>query len=163
VALHPPAQLGAAAKLAVSAYSLELYFGKTALPLGLSPLYEMPQHVQPSAPTFVLAYASCVALAIVAWVLRRRWPGATAALLGFVVISLPMLGVVQNGPQIAADRYTYHSGPALALLATAILFFALPLATGVRRTAATAVLIVLGGLTWDQTSVWRDSEHLWSR
>jgi len=163
VALHAPAQLGPAAKAAVSAYSLELYVGKTALPWDLSPLYEMPQHVQPFAPTFLLAYASCVLLAIVAWMARRRWPAATAALVGFVVISLPMLGVVQNGPQIAADRYTYHSGPALALLATAILFFALPLASGARQLAAAAVLILFGVLTWDQTSVWRDSEHLWSR
>lgn len=163
VALHPPAQLGSAAKLAASAYSLELYFGKTALPLGLSPLYEMPRHVEPLAPTFVLAYASCVALAIVAWMARRRWPAATTALVAFAVISLPMLGVVQNGPQIAADRYTYHSGPALALLATGILFFAAPLATGIRQAAAAVVLLLLGVLTWDQSSVWRDSEHLWSR
>src|SRR5215467_191970 len=158
VALHAPAQLGAAAKAAVSAFSLELYFRKTALPWDLSPLYEMPQHVQPFAPTFLLAYASCVLLAIVAWMARRRWPAATAALVGFVVISLPMLGVVQNGPQIAADRYTYHSGPALALLATAILFFAIPLATRVRQVAAAAVLILFAVLTWGQTSVWRDSE-----
>jgi len=163
VALHPPAQLGPAAKIAVSAYSLVLYAAKTAAPVSLSPLYEMPQHVDPLSLRFLMAYASCVILAIAAWRLRHRWPGATAALVAFAVITLPMLGVVQNGPQIAADRYTYHSGPALALLATAALFFAVPLATGARQAIAGAVLLVFGLLTWTQVSVWHDSQRLWSR
>ncbi len=45
------------------------------------------------------------------WLIHRRWPGLTAALLAFMAITLPMLGIVQNGPQIAADRYTYHRRP----------------------------------------------------
>jgi Tfp pilus assembly protein PilF len=163
VALHPPDQLSPMAKLAVSAYSLELYVEKTLIPIGLSPLYQMPRHVDLVASMFIAAYVSCIALALAAWMVRRRWPAATAALAAFVVITLPMLGLVQNGPQIAADRYTYHSGAALALLAAGILFHAVPLPAVARRTTAAIVLLVLAVLTWNQTSTWHDSERLWTR
>jgi protein O-mannosyl-transferase len=163
VALHPPAQLGPAAKLAVSAYSVQLYLTKTVLPIGLSPLYEMPTRIDALAPRFLVAYLTCVIVAVATWRLWRRWPGATALLIAFALISLPMLGIVQNGPQIAADRYTYHAGPALAMLAAAALFFAAPLATVARQTIAAVVVVVLSLMTWKQTSVWHDSERLWSR
>lgn len=162
-ALHPPAQLGPAAKVAVSAYSLGFYIGKTALPFGLSPLYEMPARVDPLAARFLVAYFACIALAFAGWRLARRWPAATASLVAFGLVSLPMLGIVQNGPQIAADRYTYHSGPALALLAASLLFFGVPVPSGARRAVAAIVLASLIALTWRQTSVWHDSEQLWTR
>jgi len=163
VALHPPAQLAPAAKVAVSAYSLELYIGKTAIPVGLSPLYEMPTRVDPLAARFLIAYGACIALAVAAWQLARRCPAATASLIAFALITLPMLGIVQNGPQIAADRYTYHSGPALAVFAASVLFFGLRLPNGARRAAAAIVLVSFIALTWRQTSVWHDSEQLWTR
>src|SRR4030095_3057095 len=93
------------------------YVFKTFVPLRLSPLYEMPQQVQPFALTFVASYVLCIVLTALAWMTRRRWPCVAATWFIFVAISLPMLGIVQNGPQIAADRYTYHAAPALAILA----------------------------------------------
>ncbi|HEX3865946.1 MAG TPA: tetratricopeptide repeat protein [Gemmatimonadaceae bacterium] len=162
-ALHPPAQLGIADKLAVSAYSLAFYLWKTLIPSGLSPLYEMPVHVDPAAARFVAGYIGCIAVAAIAWIARRRWPAVTAAIITFVWITLPMLGLVQNGPQIAADRYTYHSAPALAMLASAVLFAAVPIGTIAKRVTGSAVLLVLAALTWTQTSIWHDSSSLWSR
>src|SRR5439155_22900899 len=106
-----------AEKLSVSAYGLVFYLWKSIAPVQLSPIYEMPQHVDPSGATFLLSYVLAITFLIGAWALRRQWPGVTAACLAFVAIMLPMLGVVQNGPQIAADRYTYHAAPALAILA----------------------------------------------
>jgi tetratricopeptide (TPR) repeat protein len=163
VALHPPTQLPLSAKIAVSAYSLAFYLGKTILPTGLAPLYEMPQHVAPAEPRFLIGYTVCVAFAAALWTMRRRWPGGVAALIAFVVISLPMLGIVQNGPQIAADRYTYHSSPALALFAAGALFFALRVPKPVARAGAGALVIVLALATAEQTTTWRDSLHLWTR
>ncbi len=162
VALHPPGQLGLAQKLAVSAFSLVFYIGKTIVPVGLSPLYQMPEHVDPAAPRFLMSYLAVAGLAIVAWLARRRAPAVTAAIAVFVVITLPMLGVVQNGPQIAADRYTYHAAPALAMLG-AIAYLSLPRPRAlVSVTGLTAIFVILGTLTWSQTQVWRTSESLWS-
>src|SRR5215475_9197496 len=121
----------------------------------------MPQHVEPFAPTFLFAYASCVVLAIVAWMSRRRWPAATAALVAFFVITLPMLGVVQNGPQIAADRYTYHAAPALAMIMAAA-YLAIPRPRAlISIVGLAAVLGTLVTMTWMQTEGWHDPESLW--
>jgi tetratricopeptide (TPR) repeat protein len=83
------------------------------------------------------------------------------ALVAFVLSVLPLLGLVQNGPQIAADRYTYHAAPALALLGGAMV------ATAPRTRAvvpaAMAVVTWWGILTFRQSRVWKDSESLWAR
>lgn len=163
IALHPPSQLGPAAKLVVSAYSLVFYLWKTIAPIGLAPLYEMPQHVDPAAMRFVASAAIVAVIAAVAWALSRRRPGVVAAFVAFFVVTLPMLGVVQNGPQIAADRYTYHAAPALALLAGAGLLVLLRWAPPIAGGLAAIIVLALAGLTWEQSTIWRNSETLWSR
>ena len=148
-------------KVAVSAFSLCFYLTKTILPIGLSPFYEMPRAIDPLGPRFLASYAGAIALLVLCsqW---RRWPGLAAAVAIFVVISAPMLGIVQNGPQIAADRYTYHAGPALAIL------FAVGLhrmTGGGRRysTVAASLIGILALLTWRQSRYWQTSESLWAR
>jgi Tfp pilus assembly protein PilF len=162
VALPPRTQLSLAGKIAVSSYSLCLYLWKTIAPLGLSPLYPMPLGIQPTAWTFVACEVAVLLMCVAAFVARRRWPAATAAWLAFVVITLPMLGLVQNGPQIAADRYTYHASPVLALMGAAILIRAHRRWHSAATWVGGAVLVCLAALTWSQTAVWHDSMTLWS-
>lgn len=163
VALHPPAQLNAAQKLAVSAYSLAFYLWKTLIPTGLAPLYEMPQRVDVLAPRYVLSGALVVAITVGAWMVRRRMPGLTAGWFAFLLVMLPMLGIVQNGPQIVADRYTYHAAPILGLLVGAAWARWHDAPAWLRSGVPAGVLLVLGAATWRQTRYWRDSEALWSR
>jgi len=161
VALEPPAQLSLGAKLAVSAYSLTSYLVKTVAPVGLAPLYEMPKSVDPTASRYLVSYAVVAVVSILAWVARRRFPGATTAWLAFFVVVLPMLGIVQNGPQIAADRYTYHAAPALAILVGGAFALWRGASAVVRGLAATAVIALLTVTTWRQTGIWRNSETMW--
>ena len=164
VALHPPTQLSAEAKVAVSAYSLMFYLWKEVAPIGLSPLYEMPQHVDPTEPRFLAGYLFVIALAAVLWLgARKRWWGFIAATSAFVLITLPMLGAVQNGPQIAADRYTYHAAPAVAALFAGGALWALERNRSATLGVTLVVALALGALTWDQSVVWRNSESLWQR
>jgi Tfp pilus assembly protein PilF len=163
VALHPPAQLGVPAKIAVSAYSLAFYLWKTVVPAGLAPLYEMPKRVNAWEARYAISYVVVVAISAAAWLVRRRWPGVTAAWVAFLVVMLPLLGVVQNGPQIVADRYTYHAGPIIGLLAGGA-WGRWRGATGwVRVAVPVGVLAVLAAVSWHQTGYWRDSERLWTR
>lgn len=164
IALHPGEQLKLSGKLAVSAFSLAFYLWKTIAPTALSPLYEMPRVIDPVGTQYLASYATAllVTLAVVAW--RRRWPSLAAAWIAFVALSLPMLGIIQNGPQIAADRYTYHSAPALALLAGVAVIHALSRVRLERvRLVGVAAALVLVALTWRQCGVWRDSASLWAR
>ncbi len=162
LALAPPAQLSKVAKVAVSAYSLAFYLLKTFLPTGLSPLYAMPTHVDIGETRFIASYVFLFLCAVGVWMARRRWPALAAGTVAFLLIILPMLGIVQNGPQIAADRYTYHATPALsALLAAGILL--LPVAAfSVARLASIPIFCVLTALTWRQIAVWHDPDTFWN-
>ncbi len=161
VALTPPEQLQLAGKAAVSAFSLAFYLWKTLAPFHLSPLYALPEEIRALQGEYLVGYAVAIPLMIVLWTQRRRSPGVTAALLVFLAIILPFLGVVQNGPQIAADRYTYHAAPALAILIAAGLAGLRHPSFYARGAIASIVLFGLAVVTWRQTRVWRDSETLW--
>jgi protein O-mannosyl-transferase len=160
-ALTRPAQLSLPSKIAVSMYGIAFYLWKTIAPTDLAPLYPMPEHVDPLAIVYLTSAGIVIALCVVFWMLRRRWPGLATAWLAFLVILLPMLGAVQNGPQLVADRYTYHPSPALALMFGAIVAPAWRLPR-VRIALASSVCATLGMLTFDQTRIWHDSESLWS-
>src|SRR5213078_4713540 len=169
--MAPLDQLSVAARLAVSAYGLSFYLWKMIVPSNLSPLYPRPLTVDPWAMPFVLSYGLVLATTGIALALRRRVPGLSAAWSAYVVVLLPVLGIVQIGSQIAADRYTYLASLGWAILAGAGLGSswrtssrsrtgtptALPLA-GI----ATGVVVALGVLTWSQAQVWHDSERLWT-
>src|SRR5438552_3520920 len=113
------AQLGVPGRLAVAAYGLSFYLEKMVAPLNLSPLYMLPAKVNPWETPFVLSYGVVVGLTAIVLALRRRVPGVPAAWVAYIVVLLPVLGIFQSGPQIAADRYTYLAGLGWATLAGA--------------------------------------------
>src|SRR6267378_539469 len=154
-------QLSVPGRLALSAHSLSFYLWKTVLPLNLSPLYEL--RVNAWAPSFLLGYGVVLAITALALALRRRVPGLAATWLAYVITLLPVLGIFQNGPQVAADRYTYLAGLGWALLAGAGLLSASRRLPVVSTGLALVLLVGLGSLTWSQAQVWHDSEKLWSQ
>src|SRR5207249_6914059 len=91
---------------------------------------------------------------------RRRWPALTAAWFAFLAITFPMLGIIQNGPQIAADRYTYHAAPVIAILGAAGLLLWTRTTRAVPLVVGAAILLVLGTLTRTQTKISHDSGAL---
>src|SRR5437867_5474282 len=165
------AQLSVPGRLAVSAYGLSFYLWKMVVPVNLSPLYELPPTVNPWAPPFFLSYGLVLAITAIILALRRRVPGLPAAWLAYIVVLLPVLGILQSGPQIAADRYTYLAGLGWAVLAGAgLLFCSRTLGrskTGTLTTppiagVAMCLVVGLGVLTWGQVRVWHDSQKLWT-
>jgi len=165
------AQLSVPGRVAVSAYGLSFYLWKMVVPLNLSPLYPLSPIVNPWAMPFVLSYTMVLAITAIALALRRRVPGLPAAWSAYVVVLLPVLGIFQSGPQIAADRYTYLASLGWAILAGACLLFCWRISrtstTGTPTTlpiAGVAICVVagLGVLTWNQVQIWHDSERLWT-
>src|SRR5438128_1619588 len=154
-------ELSVLGRLAVSAYGLRFYLWKTVFPVSLSPLYEL-RGQDPLALPFLLSYGVVPAVTALALILRHRLPGLPAAWLAYVVILLPVLGIFQNGPQIAADRYTYLAGFGWALLASAGMLAAWRRRSFLVTGLAVVLLLGFGTLTWNQVRVWHDSEKLWS-
>ncbi|MCZ6563772.1 MAG: tetratricopeptide repeat protein [Deltaproteobacteria bacterium] len=157
-------------RLSISGYGLGFYLWKTVAPLTLSPLYELPIKINPWSPTFIWNYILVLIFIVATFALRHRLPGLLAAWLAYVVILLPVIGIVQNGDHIAADRYTYLACLGWAIMAGAGIFYCWRL--WVRRRiglrtfvfingVAVMVVVGLGGLTWKQTQIWHNSERLW--
>src|SRR5205823_5117837 len=156
------AQLSVPGRLAVAAYGLGFYPRKLVVPVNLSPLYELPRTVDPMAPPFILSYALVLAIMAIVLALRRRVPGLPAAWVAYVLVLLPVLGILQSGPQIAADRYTYLAGLGGAILAGAGLLLCWRTKRFIIPGCAVCVVVGLGVLTWDQVQVWHDSGKLWT-
>ncbi|MFQ5883071.1 MAG: tetratricopeptide repeat protein [Candidatus Methylomirabilales bacterium] len=161
---------GVLARLAQAVFGLTFYLWKTLFPLRLSPLYELPVHLNPMDARFLLSAGLVLAISLVLFVARRRWPVGLAIWVCYVAILIPVSGIVQIGPQIAADRYSYLPCLGWAMFAGAGLLYCwqgwISGHTGQRTfvlsTGLAAVVVVgLGVLTWKQVQVWHDSERLW--
>jgi len=160
---------GVFARVMQAMYGLVFYPWKTVLPSHLSPLYLLETPLHPLAPRYVACAIGVVAITVALVGLRRRWPGALAAWVCYVVLVSPVLGLVQAGPQLAADRYTYVSCMPFAVLVGAGIYL-LELGcqhSPMRRCAAlaviAAVLAVLAVAAHRQTRVWHDSLALWNQ
>ncbi len=161
---------GPESRLAMVAFSLGFYASRTLLPIGLSPLYELPGRIDLLAPVFALSMLGVLAMTAAALVLRRCAPWLLAAWLAYLVMVLPVSGPVHSGHQLAHDRYSYLACLPWALLAGAAIGWVVAAARrGVvrplaRTAAITAVVALLGAwtlLTLLQIRVWSDSETLW--
>ena len=159
-------RMGVAERLAISAYSLVFYLWKTVLPIGLSPMYELPYPLEAWSWRFVAAGLSVVAITAVTLAMARRWPALLAAWAAYVVMALPVAGLLQNGFQIAADRYTYLPCLPWAIVigwGVASLGRGAGAAARAMPAAAAMGLLLLAAMSWQQSRVWHDSEALWRR
>ncbi len=161
---------GVGERVIVSLYGLAFYPWKTLVPLGLSPLYPLERPVDALAPPFLGALLVVVAITAVAAIGWRRRPWLAVTWGGYVVTALPVLGLFQNGPQLAADRYTYLATLGWALLAGAALARGIGgstarpagrLRAGACAAAAALVVIALAALASRQSLVWQESVTLW--
>ncbi len=144
-----------------AAYGLVFYVRKTVLPLGLSPLYELPDPLDPREPRFVASALLLVAAAFVLIRRRRRSPAPLVAATCFAIAVSPVLGFLQSGPQLVADRYSYLSCLPFAALAAAGLLLLGRRAPLASVAAGSLSLLVLGFLAARQTRIWKDSVSLW--
>ena len=155
------AEHGVGARLVQASYGLIFYLWKTLLPWRLSPLYLLGPDFDPTDLRYLACGGAVLAITVVLILLRRRWPWALAAWACYGVILSPVLGLLQTGPQLVADRYSY-----LACLPWALLAGAAVCGTALRRRPVGAGLIIVGltalsVLTFRQAQVWKDTPTLW--
>ena len=157
------------ARAAMALYSLVFYLWKTLVPLLLSPMYELPARVELTSPRFLAPALFAAGLTIGLVLARRSWPAALAAWLAYGLTLAPVSGIVHNGPQLVADRYSYLSCLGVALLVGAAVTAAVSSAAISRPVRGGVVLagfawiVGLTALTFQQLPVWRDAEEVWRR
>jgi tetratricopeptide (TPR) repeat protein len=168
--LYGMEQYGWLVRILESFYGLAFYLWKTIIPLSLSPLYQRSNHPYSFHWIFWLSAGVVVAITIPLIALRRRRPAGFTTWIYYGVMLAPVLGIVQFGPQVVADRYSYLACLGWALLAGAA---STPLwnlksqgnvgtvKLNLARAGAAALLLALVVLSWRQTQFWHDSERLW--
>jgi tetratricopeptide (TPR) repeat protein len=106
------AKLPIAERVANAFVSYARYLGKAIYPSGLTALYPHPGH-WPMGTVAGAVLLIVILSAIVVW-LGPRFPFVFMGWFWFVGILVPVIGIVQVGPQAMADRFTYI--PSLGLL-----------------------------------------------
>ncbi|HKR63538.1 MAG TPA: hypothetical protein VJZ00_07380 [Thermoanaerobaculia bacterium] len=129
------------------------YLGKLFLPVKLA----LPYPWTPIATTTAIAAALLlVAITIVCVRLAKRAPWLVTGWLWFVIVLIPVIGIVQIGAQPLADRYTYFAYIGLFLaIACSIPQRALP-------AIATALVLACTALAYRQVGYWKNSETLFA-
>jgi hypothetical protein len=157
--------------LAWGVYSAAFYIRKTLLPVGLSPLYPMPEREAPMLGAVLLSLAVVAGITAALVGLRRRWPGALTAWVVYGLLLAPLSGILPFGRlRGVGDRYTYVACIGWAVVAggAAVLGWRAfshgrvnRVWAGVVGAAGLAMLLGWGVLTWHQAQIWRDSLTLW--
>ncbi|RME37802.1 MAG: tetratricopeptide repeat protein [Planctomycetota bacterium] len=101
------AQHGVLARLGQTVYGLVFYLHKTLVPSQLGPLYEIPPNDVLLGTSLGVRAGVLAGILVLVWALRRRIPAVVTAFGIYLVLLLPVIGIVQSGPQLVADRYSY--------------------------------------------------------
>jgi tetratricopeptide (TPR) repeat protein len=136
------------------------YLQQTFWPIGLSPIYPYPASV-PQLP--IIWYVQILlALALIGFGMFQSWKDKRVGfvLLGYSGVIFPVLQILPVGDAVAADRYFY--------LASVPVFIGLGMLWDFTRnrwgksilTPSLLLVLVMAGLTWFQSGLWKDEVRL---
>jgi tetratricopeptide (TPR) repeat protein len=140
------------------------YIWQMVWPANLAPLYPHPENSLP-VWEIVLALVLLIAVTLIAILRRRTNPYLLTGWFWYLIMLLPVIGIVQVGAQGWADRYTYLPHIGLYLLITWGIADLAARWRYRRQILGAVVAIVLIALAWCssiQASYWRNSESLWT-
>jgi tetratricopeptide (TPR) repeat protein len=143
--------------------SYVIYLGQMIWPARLAVLYPYPEGHLKVAPV-ILALLLLLVISVAFFLWRKRYPFLLVGWLWYLGMLVPMIGIIQVGSQVRADRYTYLPQIGLYILCA---WGAMELVHRWHRgriiLAAAGLLIITALITrcYFQTSYWRDTETLW--
>jgi tetratricopeptide (TPR) repeat protein len=155
-------------RVATAALGYVAYLGQTIWPTGISFLYLHPRAALAAAIPAALALAGATAIAVRT---ARSRPYLAVGWFWYLIVLLPVSGLVQVGLQARANRYTYVSLVGVFL----IVGWIVPdwigswrwMPTRWRRVAlggaGAAVVLAAAIAAWPVVGYWRDSETLFRR
>jgi Flp pilus assembly protein TadD len=150
------------AENAVASYVF--YIWQTLWPAGLTVFYPHPNNTVP-VWEIILALALLVGTTVTAIVVRRQRPYLFTGWFWYVVMLVPVIGLVQVGEQGHADRYTYLPHIGLFLLTVWGIADVTAGRRSTSRIAVAATVVIIFALAcgaFVQTRYWRNSKTLWT-
>jgi Flp pilus assembly protein TadD len=140
-------------------YIRQMFWPRDLIPFYLHPESRLPMwHL-------MLAVAVLAIVSAVAWIRRRQNPYLIVGWLWYLIMLVPVIGLVQVGLQGRADRYTYL--PQIGLV-IALTWLVRDLTAAWRKReillipAVALIIATMSILSWKQTAHWRNTESLWS-
>jgi hypothetical protein len=145
--------------------SIVIYIGQMFWPANLAVFYPHPRDQLPLwLVAFSIALVGAITIAAVALGRKRRY--ILVGWFWYLIMLVPVLGIVQVGLQGHADRYTYLPHIGLYLLVTWGIVDLTARCRFQRQLLGAAAVIAVVALTWCaavQASYWRNSRSLWER
>jgi hypothetical protein len=155
-----------------AAKSIMAYLIHMVLPRDLIPLYPHPFFGNPvfTSPQYIVPVIAVMSISVCSFLFVKRNKLWFAVWASYVVMLLPVLGLIQVGAQGMADRYTYlpSVGPFLVIgLATGWVGERI-VAGGEKKTAWATLMIalcliaiLLSSVTIKQIHIWKNGVTLW--
>ena len=160
-------------RIIVAIRALSFYLLKILWPTDLAPFYPYPRDISFFTIEYFGAFllATCITVfCLLSWKRQKVFATAWAY---YIVILLPVLGIVASGGQAAADRYTYlpSIGPFILIgLGAGLIYERAVSGTGLIFSLRKYLLIplilvtcLLSVMTVKQIKIWKDSMTLWNR
>jgi tetratricopeptide (TPR) repeat protein len=164
-AIQPFEQMSLSLRVGNAVISYATYLGQMFWPSGLAVFYPFAAGGV-GVSEVVLSLVLLSGISTGAFVLRRHHPYFMTGWLWYLIMLVPVIGIVQVGAPARADRYTYLPQIGLYLLLT---WAAADLSAGWRHRhvvlggCATIILAASICCARTQTSYWQNSETLWTR
>jgi tetratricopeptide (TPR) repeat protein len=141
-----------------------IYVWQTLWPTRLAVFYPHPNNTLPVWEVIV-ATGLLLAVTVAVIVFRRKRPYLFTGWFWYLIMLVPVIGLVQVGEQGHADRYTYLPHIGLFLLAVwgiADVTAKRPSTLQIAVASAVVAIVALACAAFIQTSYWRNSETLWT-
>jgi Flp pilus assembly protein TadD/uncharacterized membrane protein YhaH (DUF805 family) len=162
--IDPIGHLSLMDRLSNAAVATVVYLRQLVWPSGLSVFYPHPRQSL-SVVQVLVAALFLIAVSTAAFMSRRKHPYFLTGWFWFLVMLVPVSGIVQVGEQAHADRYMYLPQIGLYIIVT---WFIADIVSSWRHrrillgTAMASSILLLMYPAWKQTSYWRDGRTLWT-
>lgn len=153
-------------RILAAAKSFTFSITKLFVPVGLSPMYAYSGTISMRSSDFVLSLTIVTTIICAVYALRKRWKPFSFCAAFTMITFLPSFGnLIKNGDYyITSDRYAYIPSMGLFMLTGFLLSRAEKAAHASARKAALPVivsfLLLLSIISYNQSSVWKNSETL---
>jgi tetratricopeptide (TPR) repeat protein len=138
------------------------YLWQLLWPTDLAPFYPYPHAIPLPRVLAAALLLGAISAAVVRF--RRKLPYLITGWGWYLIMLLPVIGLVQVGSQARADRYTYLPQIGIVLALTWTIAEATAGIRQLRRViafGAVAITVALAGRAYHQTRYWRKNESLW--
>ena len=157
------AKFGLIERFMQAMYIWAYYIWRPWYPVNLAPVYTTLVSFNPLSPVFISSAILVIGIVTLMILLRHRWPLGLALVICYLLLLVPVLGVLEH-PHFPCDRYSIIVSILWSVLMAAGLAHPKikPLPFRISLVLSIIAIATLGLLTFRQTHVWTNSKTLFA-